>query len=268
MNPSLAALVSAIFVCQWRIHTAKLVLRHHRRSELAVASSMSESRPTDRGAKARKWRSFRVPNRIVQLFNLPAQTEIRIRPFVVVVVVMLTILFPPVTPAAVMFGVAIPRLRRRGRERERIRQQNRAIPDLVDLIRLALQSGCSPHTAFALLSRRADGPLTEPLQRVGSDLHNGVRFSEALERFRDEIGPAARPLCSALLASERYGLPLAATLETLALDARLARQREAELAARRLPVLLLFPLVLCILPAFALLSIVPLLGGGLSALHW
>jgi tight adherence protein C len=263
----LAAAVSMLFILRWRAHSASLVALRNRRRELANDDDQRRGSRNRRGQR-RKEIAIRVPNSVLRACNVSTPTEIRVRPTLVVALLLLTIAAPPVAAAAVMFGVAIPRLRRRGRERERVRQCNRAIPDLVDLIRLVLESGCSPHTAFALLSRRADGPLTESLQRIGSDLHNGVRFVDALETFRNQIGPAARPLCSALLASERYGLPLSATLETLALDARLARQREAELAARRLPVLLLFPLVLCILPAFALLSIVPLLGGGLSALHW
>ena len=44
----------------------------------------------------------------------------------------------------------------------------------------------------------------------------------------------------------------------LAAEARLERRRAAEATARRVPVKLLFPLVLCTLPAFALLTVVPL----------
>ena len=44
------------------------------------------------------------------------------------------------------------------------------------------------------------------------------------------------------------------------------RRREAEERARRLPVQLLFPLVVCVLPAFGLLAVVPLLAGSLPAL--
>jgi Type II secretion system (T2SS), protein F len=159
-------------------------------------------------------------------------------------------------------------IRQRRRDVMHRRMRSRAIPDLIDLIRLSLVAGCSTHTAFVLLGDHSMGVLRDDLRNIASNLQHGIGVAESLELFLNEIGDAARPLCSALLASERYGLSLSATLETLALDARLARQRDTEIAARRLPVLLLFPLVTCILPAFALLSIVPLLGGGITALRW
>jgi pilus assembly protein TadC len=55
-------------------------------------------------------------------------------------------------------------------------------------------------------------------------------------------------------------------LDRVSVDCRLRRRRAAEEAARRLPVTLLFPLVLTTLPAFALLTIVPLLVGSFSSL--
>ena len=76
-----------------------------------------------------------------------------------------------------------------------------------------------------------------------------------------------RPLVSVLLASERYGTPLLPALDRVAVDARARRRVAADEAARRVPVKLLFPLVLCILPAFALLTVVPLLAGALRSLR-
>ena len=106
------------------------------------------------------------------------------------------------------------------------------------------------------------------LDRAAASLREGVSTAEVLSELQARVGSPIRPLCSALLGSERYGLPLTATLEALSVEARLARQRDAELRSRRLPVLLIFPLVVCVLPAFALLTVVPLLGGGLSSLSW
>jgi pilus assembly protein TadC len=70
-----------------------------------------------------------------------------------------------------------------------------------------------------------------------------------------------------LVASERYGAPLLPGLERLGAEVRLQRQRRAEEAAGRIPVRLLFPLVGCILPAFALLTVAPLIAGALRALR-
>ena len=142
------------------------------------------------------------------------------------------------------------------------------VPDLVELVRLALGSGCTTHLSLLLIAEHAGGPISAMLERTALALGEGATTADALAELQERVGAPIRPLCSALLGSERYGLPLSATLEALAVEARLARRRDAELRSRRLPVLLIFPLVVCILPAFALLTVVPLLGGGLSSLSW
>ncbi|HSH59547.1 MAG TPA: type II secretion system F family protein, partial [Acidimicrobiales bacterium] len=64
-----------------------------------------------------------------------------------------------------------------------------------------------------------------------------------------------------------YGAPLAASLDRIADHVRRQRRRRAEEAARKVPVMLLFPLVVCILPAFALLTVAPLIAGALHELR-
>ena len=93
-------------------------------------------------------------------------------------------------------------------------------------------------------------------------------MAEALEDVPARSGEAVRPLVAALVASERYGAPLAAGLERLADEVRRDRRRKAEEAARRIPVKLLFPLVGCTLPAFALLTVAPLIAGAVRSLHF
>ena len=50
------------------------------------------------------------------------------------------------------------------------------------------------------------------------------------------------------------------------MDLRTRARRRAEIRARKVPVRMLFPLVTCILPAFILLSVVPMVGGALQQL--
>ncbi|MDG2113673.1 MAG: hypothetical protein P8N02_13785 [Actinomycetota bacterium] len=57
--------------------------------------------------------------------------------------------------------------------------------------------------------------------------------------------------------SARYGLPIDPALERVEAELGAALRRRREIRVRRLPVQLLFPLVVCVLPAFALVGVVP-----------
>ena len=107
-------------------------------------------------------------------------------------------------------------------------------------------------------------------RRTEVDRHpdrDGHAYCRRARSPSQRLGEPVRPLSSALIASERYGVPLTASLERLADEVRRDRRRHAEAAARRVPVKLLFPLVFCSLPALALLSVAPLIAGALRALR-
>ncbi|MER3521636.1 MAG: hypothetical protein C4317_05385 [Acidimicrobiia bacterium] len=63
----------------------------------------------------------------------------------------------------------------------------------------------------------------------------------------------------AIAGSERLGHPLGPALMRLARDLREREIRAAQASARKAPIKVLFPLVFCILPAFVLLTVVPVL---------
>ncbi|HEY7627328.1 MAG TPA: type II secretion system F family protein, partial [Ilumatobacteraceae bacterium] len=109
--------------------------------------------------------------------------------------------------------------------------------------------------------------LRDAFAAVGESMMRGTRFADALTELGARLGPIAQPLVDSLSAADRYGLPLAPLLERLAFEARQQRRRDTEAAARELPVRLAAPLVVCTLPSFVLLGIVPLLLGALSSLR-
>ena len=92
------------------------------------------------------------------------------------------------------------------------------------------------------------------------------RLSKALTRppAGEPLRLLVRPLTDAL----RYGSALGPALEGAASVARGERRRQAEAAARRVPLRLLFPLTLCVLPAFVLLTIVPAVVQSLELLRF
>lgn len=143
------------------------------------------------------------------------------------------------------------------------------VPDVVDLFAVAIGAGLNVRLAVEAVARRAPaGPLTDELRRVTTAVAAGGRVADALEQVPYRLGvDGIRPLVAALVDAERYGSALGPSLDRLAEESRRSRQRRAEEVARRVPVKLLFPLVTCVLPAFGLLTVAPLIAGGLRALR-
>lgn len=167
---------------------------------------------------------------------------------------------------AVVVGVwCRPVLTARRARRRRDRALVDELPDAVDLLRLAIQSGGNARLAVHAVAARLDGEVGDHLRRVCGRVELGDRLADALATLRS-VEPL-RPVADALIDAERYGVALGPSLDRLAAEARSQRRRQAEERARRVPVAMLFPLVGCILPSFALLTVVPLFAGTLRTLH-
>ena len=166
--------------------------------------------------------------------------------------------------------IAAAILHRWSRVRGRARSQRRRatdFPHALDLLVLSIRAGYLPAQAIVEIEPFLSSSLQPAFAAVGDAMRCGSRFAEALGELRTGIGPIAQPLVDSLSAADRYGLPLAPVLERLSFEARQQRRRDTDAAARELPVRLAMPLVLCTLPSFVLLAIVPLLLGALSSLH-
>jgi tight adherence protein C len=282
MNAQIAPLLLGLVSCC-------LVLRSRSRGtkprSLLLISSVSEVAPRALTGASRnqehkrysRWPTVGLRNRTVEipvptgLRRWAKRSTISVNAVALMVGVITLVLAPTIAPALLLCVLGIVRVRkRRGADQLRARRVA-ALPDLVDMIRLCVTSGCTPYGALIVLGSlplRADDVVGPLLVDAAAELQAGAVVSEVLEQFQAVVGEAARPMCSALRSSAESGIPIAETLDLLAREARRSRKTQADVAAKRLPVLLLFPLITCILPAFALLAIVPLLGGALSALHW
>ena len=156
---------------------------------------------------------------------------------------------------------------RRRVSRQRRRRIDRALPDALDLFVVSISAGQRPAECFALLAPLVDPVLSPSWHHVVRRLERGDRVTDAVAVLGDELGSGALAFASTLTATEAAGLALAPAVDQLADEARQHRRRAADAAARELPVRLSFPLVLCTLPSFVLVAIVPLLLGALSSLR-
>jgi tight adherence protein C len=173
---------------------------------------------------------------------------------------------PPLTVAALAAAWVWPRWRSASARRRHDRAVLAELPEVVDLLQVAVASGLNLRLSVAALGERGPPLFGAALERAATDIAAGARVADALDTALAGLGAPARPLAIALLGSARYGTSLTATLDRLAIETRQLRRRQAEEAIRRVPVKLLFPLVLLVLPAFVLLTVVPLLASALRSL--
>ena len=141
------------------------------------------------------------------------------------------------------------------------------VPDFVDVVSVYLRSGQPPALAFLHASDTAPGTVGVAAREVAERVHNGERFVDVLTSSRSAFGLHAQPMIDALIDTERDGLAPRELFDRLATDAHAQRRRDADMRIRVLPVRLTLPLVGCILPAYVLLAVVPLLASQLSSVN-
>lgn len=156
--------------------------------------------------------------------------------------------------------------RRRGRARA-ARAVEQALPELVDLLRLAASAGLPVRLALEAVAPRAPAVLRPALADALHADARGLPLAVGLERMADRLGPAGRGVVAALDRSAATGTALGPLLAEVAAEARDMRRRSAQEAARRLSVTLLFPLVCCTLPAAVLVAVVPVVVVAIDSLR-
>ncbi len=92
---------------------------------------------------------------------------------------------------------AVPMARRRARRLARERDVRAALPDAVDLFRLAVGAGLSVHQAVDAVAECAPAAVARPLTEARRRVELGERLGDALSSL-DDLGDAGLPLVAAL----------------------------------------------------------------------
>jgi len=187
---------------------------------------------------------------------------------------LLTALTTTVVPGLALVGplavLAVPVagwVARRRAAARRLALRSEAAPAVLDLLGAALLAGLNPHRAVLRVSERAPEALHDDLGVAAAVLRLGGTPAAALRAAADHSGlDELRAAAAALEAAERWGAPPAEALAARAEALRTRTRLHAEAEAGRAAVRLVFPLVLCFLPAFVLLTVVPTVAGSLRAL--
>ncbi|GIU97509.1 MAG: hypothetical protein KatS3mg013_1312 [Actinomycetota bacterium] len=146
------------------------------------------------------------------------------------------------------------------RERRRRAAAEAEVPLLLDLLAAGSSAGLSAPLALRRAAEALRGPLREGLGGAMANVEVGARWRDELAALADRLGSAdLRRTVAVLARTEALGSSLADATRDLARDVRGARRAARVERARTAPVAMLFPLVFLILPAFLLLTVVPVL---------
>jgi Flp pilus assembly protein TadB len=139
----------------------------------------------------------------------------------------------------------------------RVPSTGSALASLLDAVVVGLDSGMTFEQALRALVDRAPavGRLAEA-RRLLADLSLGQGGRRAFTAF-GSTGPAEARVAALISSSTRFGAPLSDLLVRQADALRETDRRRAEAASRRLPVLMLFPLTFCVLPALLIVFLGP-----------
>jgi tight adherence protein C len=136
--------------------------------------------------------------------------------------------------AAVAAGWLVPDLWLRRRARARARVMETELPDVLDLLRVAVEAGLPASRAPHEVARHHPGLLARELGRAANEHTLGVPRAQSLAALaRRAPLPGVRALVAAVGRADRHGAPLGPALSALATQARTDRARAAREAAAR-----------------------------------
>lgn len=135
----------------------------------------------------------------------------------------------------------------------------RAAPVIADLLAAGLGAGVPVERAVPVIARAFGGDVERALMGVHRRIELGEPPDSAWDRLADVPGLAG--ISRAISRSSRTGAPLATLLTSAAVELRAQATAAAVAEVRATAVRAVLPLGLCLLPAFVLLGIAPIVGG-------
>lgn len=143
----------------------------------------------------------------------------------------------------------------------RARRLRAAFPDALDLLVVCVESGLGLAPAIQRVADEiavSHGELAAELNLVNVEMRAGVDRSRALKNLAERSGlEDIRGLVALLIQTMRFGTSVADALRVYSEEFRDRRTQAAEEQAAKIGTKMIFPLVLCMFPAFFLVVVGP-----------
>jgi tight adherence protein C len=168
-------------------------------------------------------------------------------------------LFIASVACAIGFGLMLPPYGLLRAERARKLRILRELPDCLDLLLVCVEAGVSLDSALLRVGhemKQLHPELARELLVVNRKANAGMRRDDALHGLYVRTGvEELRALSSTMIQSERWGSSIGRVLRVYSESLRRKRRQSAERRAATAATKMIFPMVLCILPAlFAIIG--------------
>lgn len=141
---------------------------------------------------------------------------------------------------------------------ERQKEILKTLSDTLDLLTISVEAGLSLNAAIAQVVQNVPGVLSAEFARMLQEIQLGVPRSEAFRHLADRTDvEELNGFALAMIQADVFGVSIASVLRTQAQQLRIKRRQAAEGKAQQTPVKIVFPLVLCILPALFVVIVGP-----------
>jgi len=163
-----------------------------------------------------------------------------------------------IAAAAAVAGFYLPDLLLMNIGMKRQGELRRGLADALDMLTVCVEAGQGFDAALMQVAKAVNGPVSGEFARVLSEIQIGKSRGEAFTALAARTTVAeAKTFVSALVQADRLGLPIANVLREQSNQMRLIRRQHAEEKAQKVPVKILFPMLLCIFPALFIVIIGP-----------
>lgn len=132
------------------------------------------------------------------------------------------------------------------------------LSDTLDLLTISVEAGLSLNAAIAQVVQNVPGVLSSEFARMLQEIQLGVPRSDAFRHLAERTDvEELNAFALAMIQAEVFGVSIASVLRTQASQLRIKRRQRAEAKAQQTPVKIVFPLILCILPALFVVIVGP-----------
>jgi len=120
------------------------------------------------------------------------------------------------------------------------------------------EAGQGFDAAIMQVAKALKGPVAGEFARVLQEIQIGKPRGDAFSALAERTSvPEIKTFVTALVQADRLGLPIGKVLREQANQMRLIRRQRAEEKAQKVPIKILFPMLLCIFPALLIVIIGP-----------